>query len=192
MPVPSLPDMRLFVAIPLEAGVREALAGVQRHFEEFAPAIKWVRVEHLHLTLKFLGEVPAGDLSRVTDHLQQAILGQTKSGAIVEGVGSFPPNGRPEVIWAGVKDDAGRIAALQSAMEGKLEEAGFERDCRPYSPHVTLGRVKPTRAAVEIRRRLSKTTLPACPMEVSTVVLYSSELKREGPVYRVVREWKLA
>ncbi len=107
-----------------------------------APEIAWVACGNLHLTLKFLGALPEARIDSVAGALTQASLDASPFEARIRGLGAFPSAGRPRVVWAGVTDGAPQMVELTRRVDRALATLGFARDERPFSPHVTLGRVR--------------------------------------------------
>ena len=137
-------SMRLFVGVPLDASLRSAAERIREEIVRVCPEaarrVKWVEPHNLHFTLKFLGEIPEADLENVV----RAVESSRGSGAFeidIEGVGAFPGAGSARVLWAGVSGGADRLVALATLAEDALSAVGFPRDTRPFSPHLTLGRV---------------------------------------------------
>ena len=132
--------MRLFIAIELPNEVRKKLADVQRALRPLADA-KWVDPESIHITLKFLGEVPEKQL----DDINEAMTGLSwKPFTItVRGVGFFPGNRSPRVFWAGL--EAPTMQGLAEQLDSKMDQLGFEKEKRAFRPHITLARARDTR-----------------------------------------------
>lgn len=104
--------------------------------------IAWVVPANLHLTLKFLGAVDEGRVGAVVDALARASAGASAFDTHFRGVGGFPSATRPRVVWAGVTEGAGATVELAGRVDEELAGLGFAREARPFSPHVTLGRVR--------------------------------------------------
>jgi 2'-5' RNA ligase len=133
--------VRVFVALNLSSETRRALASVR----EMAPAgvpVRWVAVENIHLTLKFLGEVAGDRLAEIREAVERAAASGAAPRLVVRGLGAFPTRGMPRVLWAGVQEEHGRVAGLVETLEHTLNECGFPRERRPFAPHVTLGRIR--------------------------------------------------
>jgi 2'-5' RNA ligase len=122
--------------------VRRSLGEAIERLRPAAHDIAWVAPGNLHLTLKFLGAVPEARIDSVADALTQASLDASPFEAQIRGLGAFPSAGRPRVVWAGVTDGASQMVELARRVDLALTALGFARDERPFSPHVTLGRVR--------------------------------------------------
>lgn len=129
--------MRLFVALDLDRSLRERLEAFLRAGRERFPQARWTRTEALHVTLKFLGEVP----SDREPHVRQALRGVRATPLIlsVSGLGGFPNPREPRTLWAGVPLTP-PLRELAEAVEAALAPLGFVREQRPFAPHLTLAR----------------------------------------------------
>jgi len=146
--------VRLFVALEIPTAVRGNLAAL---IEELRAAdgaatknkARWVRAENLHVTLKFIGNVDAGKLEAI-----RAVLGEAGSGGEVElrfrGVGFFPNEKRPRVLWAGIAASP-NLAPLAAEIDARLEKLGIARETREYAPHLTLARFDPPGISEKLR-----------------------------------------
>ena len=133
--------MRTFVAVFPPQSVREALFRAARD----VPASKTFRLispEKLHITLKFLGNVAEDDLNRVEQALEQLRRRHEPFEVETSGFGAFPSERKARILWAGVGEGSGPLRALARDVEDVLEPAGFEREGRPYVPHLTIGRAR--------------------------------------------------
>jgi 2'-5' RNA ligase len=133
--------MRLFVAVNLPAGVRDALWESTASLRRRDHPIRWVRGEGLHVTVKFLGEVAAERERDIVAALERAARGARPFPLTLSGFGAFPSVARPRVVWAGC-ERAPPLELLQHAVEVETEELGFPVEGRPFHPHVTVGRAK--------------------------------------------------
>jgi RNA 2',3'-cyclic 3'-phosphodiesterase len=138
--------MRLFVAIEVPEGVRRALAELIAKLRPAAPEARWVRAENIHVTLKFIGEVPPAQLEPIRKALAALCSGQGGDRAECapvsmnfRGIGFFPNERWPRVFWAGM-DASPNLVPLATALEAILEPLGIARESRPFSPHLTLAR----------------------------------------------------
>lgn len=175
--------MRTFVALDLPEPIRSALRQKQAAFRAACPDARWTRIEGIHLTLKFLGEISDAQSSQVTNAL--ASLAPFKPFPIeVKGFGFFPDARRPRVFWAGLEAPVDLIQ-LAARVEALMEPLGFPKEPRPFTPHLTLARFKeprPQPALQELLRGQSETRLGS--FEVSEFFLFESKLSPRGAEYR--------
>jgi len=179
--------VRLFIAINLPADVRRLAHAAAAPLREAAPHAHWVAEENLHLTLKFLGEVPEDAGPAIAAAVGAASARHRRTEIELRDFGTFPNPRRPRVVWAGVLPDP-RLELLQHDVEVACEGLGFEVEGRPFRPHVTLGRVKLT-ALAEDNRALARAVRSArlhaaCTAE--SVDLMRSEPSRDRPRYSVL------
>ncbi|MGA2482683.1 MAG: RNA 2',3'-cyclic phosphodiesterase [Candidatus Acidiferrales bacterium] len=140
--------MRLFVALEVPENVRRALAELIAKLRPAAPAARWVRAENIHVTLKFIGEVPPGQLDPIRGALSAMRLDAAVS-IRFRGLGFFPNDRRPRVFWAGM-DASENFAPLAASIEAALAPLGIPRESRPFTPHLTLARFPEPRPAPEL------------------------------------------
>ncbi len=132
--------MRVFVAVFPPSEVQKALLEAARAFP--ANAFRLAPPERVHLTLKFLGEVPSEDLPRLASALGRAARQGEPFDAVVSGFGAFPSTRRARILWAGIGAGAEGFRALSRVVEDLLEPEGFVREDKPFVPHLTLGRAR--------------------------------------------------
>jgi 2'-5' RNA ligase len=141
--------VRLFAALEVPADIRTNLEKLVNSLREIDSRPKWVRMVNLHVTLKFIGEVPEAKLDAI-----RAALAEVKSASAVEltfrGLGFFPNEQRPRVFWAGI-DASPNLKEIGKEIEAVLEKAGIPRESREFSPHLTLARFEPGRVSEELR-----------------------------------------
>lgn len=175
---------RTFIAVELEGAIRSSLARVGADVE-VSDRIRWVEAENLHVTLKFLGDLEPDVLAKVCEAVTTLTEGCEPIPLVVRGVSTQPPSGKSvRVIWADVDDAAGGLAGLFQKVEQGMFELGFPRESRSYQPHVTLARPRMPKNPYEIRRAIEpwlKATFGA--QRATSVVVFTSELTPEGPIY---------
>lgn len=184
-------QLRLFVAIELPLHVQNILAETQATLRDRSPAasaIRWVDPAGIHLTLKFLGEVPALRLDSIQSAISAAVEGHTRFDARLHGLGCFPHTRRPRVLWAGLEEPNVPLQKLQSAIEDALNPLGFAAEKRPFQPHLTLGRAQRNAATARLQQMgdlVAKSGLHAQEAwHVDGVSLMESVLHRSGAEYR--------
>lgn len=184
-------SLRAFVAVPLAEGVRMALASWQEEVRSRLNGFKWVEPGNLHLTLRFLGDVPEDRIAAVGQALTAAARRLSPFDLGVRGAGAFPRLEEPRVLWAGI-EGCPELQALHQAVEAALVEQGWPREERPFRPHLTLARAREPRRRPDVaalmapvrRRRWGE-------MMVEGFTLYSSTLTRIGPIYAPLQDFTL-
>lgn len=189
--------LRLFIAIPLPEMLLRQLAQVQRTLEKQMPAgvVRWVKPEGIHLTLKFLGDTPEGEVPAIREALTAVARRAVSCTFAVGDLGCFPNLRRPRVIWVGVQEPGGQLRALQEAVERAMVPLGYPPEGRPFSPHLTLGRVRdgiPSRDVTRIGEVVVATALGTLgEVRVDLFALIRSVLKPTGAEYTPLAEFRL-
>lgn len=179
--------LRLFAAVELSDDARRAAAAHAARLRASQPPgvrVGWEREEKLHLTLKFFGGVEPERAGALSDALARTAADARPLSLSLEAAGVFPTPARPAVLWLGLSDTAGELARLHARLEDACAAAGFPRERRPFSPHVTLARVRAaTRETRQLARRHIELAFAPVAFEVSEIVLMSSRLGPGGSVY---------
>jgi RNA 2',3'-cyclic 3'-phosphodiesterase len=181
--------IRTFVAIELTPQLQRALAETQTRFKEdrSGRSVRWVAPENIHITLKFLGDVDQARLSEVQQGVVSVCATTLPFTLTVGGAGAFPNTRRPNVVWVGTHGQVDRVARLAQQLDDACAELGFSREERPFTPHLTLGRVK--REASPTDRQLLGAFIDKSQvgelgeLRVAHVNVMKSELKPGGSVY---------
>lgn len=184
--------MRTFIAIDLDESLKKALEIFAGELKPLTRSVRWVGASGMHLTLKFLGEIPEADVARFSSALEETASRHLAFTLALEGTGTFPPGGRaPRVLWVGAVP-AAPLLALQEDIEGEMAKLGFEREKRPFHPHLTLGRVKSPSGldplVQEIRQQQDRTFGD---MSVQKFIFFQSTLRPSGAEYIVLKEFRL-
>jgi len=154
--------------------------------------VAWVGRDNVHLTLKFLGGVEAARLDAVTAALSIAVAPRGAFHLALSGLGAFPSPARPRVLWAGVGEGAGAAADLASRVDAALAPLGFASEARPFSVHVTLGRVRTSRPDRRLREALAASGGAFGGQRVTHVSLMRSQLSPRGARYTELAALPLA
>ena len=183
--------MRIFLAVFPPADVQRAVHAAAEALKGTGDGVSWVKRENLHYTLRFMGDLGADGLRRVSEAAEDA----AKTGPAFEGalgaLGAFPSAQRARVLWAGMTDGAERLTALARALEAALARRGFDRADHPFSAHLTIGRVREPRADWTERLAAVRVEPPARFM-VDRLCVVESRLSPKGSAYTVLHEAKLA
>lgn len=181
-------QIRCFIAVELPDRIKDGLRQLESALRANDPSrARWVDPDGIHLTLKFLGNVEAARLESITGKMNEAAQASDPFQLGIQGLGAFPNLRRVQVVWVGIKGDMERLQALQKALEAGMAKIGFPAENRPFTPHLTLARLRET-ATTEQRQALGKfiselkieTDLM---FEVNSFSLMRSQLTRDGAVY---------
>jgi 2'-5' RNA ligase len=176
--------MRLFIAIELPDSIKRGIASVQDQLRKAGANAAWTKLEGIHLTLRFLGEVPDEKVPEIMTALTNAAAATGKLKLEVAKAGAFPTEKTPRVLWLGVTGDVAMLDSLQAAVEEAMVMLGFEREKRKFSPHLTLARVKFPKPRDNWQKFLdSIRDIQLGRFEAGHISVMKSELKREGAVY---------
>ncbi|MDP2920094.1 MAG: RNA 2',3'-cyclic phosphodiesterase [Dehalococcoidia bacterium] len=180
--------VRSFIAIELPESVKNDLTGLENSLKAKTPAVvKWMSPDGIHLTLKFLGDVAVDGIDEVKMGIDEAVQGVSPFQLELQGVGAFPNLNRVQVIWVGVKGELDKLMYFQKQVEANMEQLGFPREERDFTPHLTLGRVR-NYVSPDDRRKigqvLGNTTFSSSgPINVEAVHLVKSQLTPVGAAY---------
>jgi len=174
--------LRSFVAVPLPALMQQRVLDAARGLAAELPAVKWsAKVENLHITVRFLGDVAVPLLPALAQALVEASASHPAFSLAVRGLGAFPDAGHANTLWAGVDDGEGRLARVVDSVEGAFARLGVARERRPFHPHVTVGRCK---GGVDARRALDGWRGHHFgTVAVTALHLYESRLSGAGSTY---------
>lgn len=186
--------MRLFVALEIPSDVRSHLADLIQELSALQPSsarkkVRWVQPHNLHVTLKFIGETPPANLEAIQGALA-AVRSDRLVGLRFRGLGFFPNDKRPRVLWVGMEAPP-NLVSLASDVEERLEKLGIEREGRPYTPHLTLARFEPPGISEKLRAEAHKnSTLDLGSLRTSEFHLIQSKLKPTGAEYTTLQSFR--
>ncbi len=173
-------SVRAFLAVELPPEVREQVVQAAADLRRLAPErVRWVPEENLHLTLKFLGEIPSDRLPKLISQVERKLASVAVFEAELGGFGAFPSAKRARILWLGVTAGGAQLARVARKLDAAAAQVGVARERRPYSAHLTLGRLREP-DGVEVLRAEPPKRLP---FRVEEVVLYESRLSSTGAVY---------
>ncbi|HUF54204.1 MAG TPA: RNA 2',3'-cyclic phosphodiesterase [Dehalococcoidia bacterium] len=187
--------LRLFVAIELPEEIRDALAETQARLKVGElERLRWAKPQNIHITLKFLGETPAGRQQAIEGALAEAVQGVAPFEIRLGKLGKFGGRQNPRVLWVDAAGDTQALSALQNRVQEKLSPLGFSPENRPFSVHLTLARVPEDMqraVARPINEAIDTVKVPDMEIPVRKVSLMRSELRREGPTYTCLASFPL-
>lgn len=179
--------MRCFIAIELDARIRGPLEQwIEREIRSLS-GLRAATGEQLHITLKFLGEVPEDRVARIAAVLAETAAQVAPFPIGLERLGAFPSASRARVLWCGIADPGGGMARWLALAEPALTLLGYPAEGRAFQAHVTLARARDAGGSRAIARLLSRSSLPDTPqMEVRELVLFQSRLSPQGARYEAL------
>ena len=179
---------RIFCAIEIPATVRRLILQHIAVLKDAVPGARasWAREATLHLTLKFLGEIPITSVPTFSNAVAQAVAGVNPFSVRLSETGAFPKHGQPRVLWIGVDDQSRKLAALQTRLEEESETAGYAKDERPFHPHLTIARLRDPRDAHALAVAHKQMKFEPVEIPVAELVVIRSELSSVGSKYTVV------
>lgn len=189
-------QVRSFIAIELTEEAKACLRRLQSCLKmDYQPYVKWVGTDGIHLTLKFLGNVPAGKIGSIQKAMETACSGIPPFQLELRDTGAFPNLKRVQVIWVGVSGDTEKLSLLQKRIDSALSPLGFAVEARPFTPHLTLARLRESASPgerQEIGELITRTKLETpCLINVDQLSLMRSQLTREGAIYSRIGSVKL-
>jgi RNA 2',3'-cyclic 3'-phosphodiesterase len=185
--------LRVFIAVNPGKAIRSRCAMLQETLARSAERVRWEKPENIHATLLFLGDVIDRDLPALCEAVSGVCARIEPFTVDVEGVGCFPNLQRPRTIWAGIGTGAAELIGLHDALEKPLIELGiYRREERQFKPHLTLGRLKGDGMSYQLTMALTKQQQwHGGEVAIDEVLVMSSDLTPDGPIYSVVSTAKL-
>ena len=181
-------QVRSFIAIELPNELKVGLSQLEAQLKSGKQSgVKWVNPYSIHLTLKFLGSIAVDKISQITKSMNEAVQGISPFHLEVKELGAFPNLRRVQVVWVGISGEVDKLAQLQQRIESNLARLGFAPESRPFTPHLTLARLR-NQASLDERQRLGELIAStrfevAYTIKVDTISLMRSQLTREGAIY---------
>lgn len=175
--------IRSFISIDLHDDLRAKIESLVKLFKETGADIRWVKIKNLHLTLKFLGVIEDHQLVPISSRIRE-IAGRFNDFSFsLTGTGTFPDLNRPRIIWIGIKDHS-NFQKLTKELERAMKEEGFDKEKRPFSPHITVGRVRSLRGIDKLMIELVKyRSMDFGSQHIGAIHLMKSTLTKEGAEY---------
>ena len=184
--------MRTFIAIDLPDAARIELSKlIARLNREAAADVKWVEIENLHLTLKFIGHAAEPQIGEIKKILEKLTAAKKPFRVRLAGLGAFPNTRRPRVIWAGVEEGRKPLENLANEVISEVEKLRIEKELPPFQAHLTLGRVRSPIKIHQLADALEKTSFQsAAGFEVDRITYYRSTLSSERAVYEPIASFR--
>ena len=174
--------IRTFIAVSLSSSI---LAGIEKLVQTLQTdfgAVRWVEPKNLHVTLKFLGDIPLNDLPQLIRTVTRCASQTDSFDLVFQGVGAFPNRESPKTVWVGCREGSDELLQLANSMDESLLSIGYPKEVRRFSPHLTIGRIKkPVQGLMSLFDKQQERLFGSC--SVGEVQIISSELTRRGPIY---------
>jgi 2'-5' RNA ligase len=198
--------LRTFIAIDVPPAVLDTITRIQNRFNSLGLHASWVKPGNIHLTLKFLGDTDPDRIPGIQDKLTETLASFPPFRLSLNSAGVFPNTKSPRVLWVGLKDEEGTLENLRAGIEKALEVIGFPTEQRPFSPHLTLARmkspkgiksskgIKSPKGKKELKDELDAVNqegIDPHPFDVGELHLYESQLTPKGSIYTVLANFKL-
>lgn len=181
-------DWRVFCAVELPDLVRARLEDHVRRLRREVPdaAASWSRIENVHLTLKFFGNVEVKRIARISAAAERVAKQFSTFPIEVGKTGVFPRPSRPQVLWIGVSDPSGQLTALQEKFENECAAEGLPKEDRAYRPHLTIARLRRPEGASQLAEAHLRMQFEPIALALKELVVFRSELSPRGSKYTVI------
>ena len=188
--------LRTFIAIDISDTQRDNAVKLQENLQkgiQFTKSyVRWVKPDVMHLTLQFIGDVSEDKVAEIVQTVETTLAEIHPFPFEMRGLGFFPNEHAPKVLWCGTKEGKAELCALAQRVQDALKTLGFPPEKQPFSPHLTLGRI-PALRGVEAMMTVVKSHQGVSLGEgqINAVTLYQSTLTPDGPVYQPLHRWQL-
>lgn len=177
--------MRSFISVEIPGDIKKDIGNYIAEISDAFEDVKWVNPENLHLTIKFLGNIRKSDVPSLRDCVAGAAKEFDPFSLTMSHLGFFPDSKHPRVVWIGVDGGLDSLLDVFQYMENCLEEIGFDREARTFSPHLTIGRAR-RNSTIEVPAGVRE--FEPVTFEVEKLALMKSTLTPQGPIYESMYE----
>jgi RNA 2',3'-cyclic 3'-phosphodiesterase len=184
---------RVFCAIEIPTEVRRSVLAHADRLRERAPTVQasWTRMDNIHLTLKFFGNVEPEKISKISKAADEVARRFSPITIRVEGCGAFPKHGPPRVLWIGLNDPSGQLVNLQTEFERECAREGFAKEERAFHPHLTVARLRTPQGARSLAEIHRETSFDTAEFSVTALTIFRSELSSKGSRYSMISTYAL-
>jgi 2'-5' RNA ligase len=186
-------NWRLFYALELPESLRTRIGEHARMVREAVPdaGATWIRMENIHLTVKFFGMVSTDRIDSISKTAERVTEQFAPITVSIGGTGVFPRPSRPQVLWVGVGDPRGTLAAFQSELENEFAGIGFLKEERDFRPHLTIARIRRPEKAKDLGQVHLNSELSRENVVLDNLILFRSELSKQGSKYTPISRHRL-
>ena len=175
--------IRTFIAVPIPIITSVAACLTNLKSKLVNDKIKWIDPANMHITLFFMGDTEEEKIAEIETYLQDAFFDFTSFEIELSELGLFSRQGRPQVIWMGIKRIK-ELTEIKKSIDNKLSQIGFQPEDRPFKPHLTLGRVKYVSDKKQLNDLVQRDKMKVYGrVKINEIILYKSELTSAGPIY---------
>ena len=186
--------IRSFLALELPSEIKEIVARVSGEVRQSTLDVKWAKVDNIHLTVVFMGNIETEDIPAIGDGVKKVCLTYGAFDASLKGIGCFPNKRSPRVLWLGLDGDLERMSNFRDALQEQLTPFGIKEERRRFKPHLTLGRFRKSKRmdlqGDELLSKYEDLASPVCPLK--ELILFKSDLKPSGAKYTKLEVWPLS
>ena len=175
--------MRTFIALNLSDEMKEELFRIQEELKKADTDVKWNKPHNIHITLKFLGEIDEAKVVEIKGSLDSISREIKPFDISLFKLGAFPNLNQLRVLWVGLDKGCSEVDQIAASLENNLEKIGFLKEDRPFSAHLTLGRVRSGRNKAALKEKLSSLEVQPKSSRIDNITLYQSTLTQTGPIY---------
>ncbi len=188
------PKIRTFIACKIPEDILKAVQTVQAQLKIFdLKHIRWTRPEGIHLTLKFLGDIPLDDVVSVGEAMVKAAGDQAPVSIAARGIGVFPGYNRPRVLWIGLSGQMHELSGIQQRLDTALIKIGFPGETRPFRGHLTIGRIRGPVDSHRFHQALRAAEhFESRTFTIKNIIFFQSELHPDGAIYTQLKTVPLA
>ena len=178
--------IRTFIAIDTPETVTKVALSLHSSVKVNPKAVRWVRKENIHITLRYIGPTAPGEVEKI-NHLLSEIVGLNSDFSLnVFGTGCFPKKERPRILWLSIDGDVAKLKLLVEMINSEMDQLGYPQEERDYSPHITIGRIRyPQKITPDVTDFLSAQYEPIS-WNIPKIILYQSELLPSGAIYSIL------
>jgi len=175
--------IRAFICIEVPETIKQRIALLQQDLRRSAAQVSWVKPSNIHLTLKFLGDVPASSVEAIQLAVKRAASSMQGFEIEVGSAGCFPTSRNPRVLWVGLTNLPESLKQLHASIEAELAREGFPREPKRFSPHLTIGRVRAPKGAGPVAEDLTRRGFEPERFQAREIIVMCSDLNPKGSIY---------
>jgi 2'-5' RNA ligase len=183
--------LRTFIAFETPAAIRDALRNIQSRLKEADTDVKWEAWDKFHVTVTFLGDVSLSTIEILLQRLGKIVAEHSVFDVVYRSIGCFPDKKHPRVLWIGCENTDGKLITLKAAIDKELRSSGIEIERRPFTPHVTLGRVTSERELPHLLSILENLTFEPRVATIGEITMMKSVLHPQGANYSILKSIQL-